>query len=60
MNFAKLGMEKPDFGKFSKNAIDGKKRKKKKKVQNNATAHSPDPYSNSEIPTLILKYPLLG
>ena len=34
MNFAKLRMEKYDFGafgKFSKNAIDGKKCKKKKK-----------------------------
>ena len=32
MNFVKLGMEKHDFGKFSKNVIDGKKQENKRKI----------------------------
>ena len=46
-------MEKPDFGKFSKKCSWWQKTQKEKKVQNNATRILP-------IPTLILKYPLLG
>ena len=40
----KLGMEKHDFGKFRKTQLMAKNEKKKKYVQNNAIAHSLDPY----------------